>query len=274
MTDYNKKEVTTRDFRPDSIKKALMNNAYNHWSVRYALPIIGIELVSGFLFGFNRIINLGVLFSFLFPICRFGFTVFINGDNFVKKYINKLNKELEIQRENKLKDLYDNLTFYKCNKGMHQLDDFEIKFNNLVDMLDTKFINSQLTYQRYYGIAQDVYLGGIENLNEIITSYKILDNIDIDHIKTNIKKLSKNKNLQNYEVKELDALNRSNDLYNKQNEKIESLISQNSTALLDITTTLAGISEIKRKSNSSASVDMENSMNELQKLSNKLHLYG
>ncbi|MCK7532840.1 MAG: hypothetical protein MZV63_18290 [Marinilabiliales bacterium] len=59
-----------------------------------------------------------------------------------------------------------------------------------IEILNVKFPDkNQLTYNRYYTIAQEVFLSGIDNLNEVLLIHKTLDAIDMDYIERSLQRL-------------------------------------------------------------------------------------
>jgi hypothetical protein len=268
------KEPTSSDFTQKAISKALLNYSFGHWSFRYSIPLILGTLVFGLFFGFSYSLYLCILAILgltAFSLIR---NLFFRADSFRKNYLDLLLERLTSVAEKKLFNLKDDLTKYKHEHGAKQLEQFKRKFETLVEILKSKFDAGQLTYNRYYSIAQEVYLAGIDNLNDVVIALKTMRSIDLKYIDTRISELNK-KDLANKAVqKEIDALQRSKQSYLSQEEKINSLIAENETALTQIDDATVAISEITKSTNKEAQVDMENSMIALTELANRTKLYS
>lgn len=273
MTDF--KLPSKKDFTPGAIKEALFKTANSHWSVKYALPLLGGCAAYGVLFESL----MGALIAAVTVVgisgIRWIYAVFIDAKNFKSKYVKQLQDAITEQIEQKRKDLKKNLLTYGCSQGAKQLVQFQKKFDTLIDILRTKFDEGQLTYQRYYGTAQEVYLSGIDNLNSVVMSYKALESIDIEYMRNRLKYLSK----KDYESdihlkKEFNAIKRGIETFENQNEQIKAFLAENATALVQIDDTTISISQITRTKNNEAQVDMENSMSALTELAKRSHLYS
>ncbi|MFV2014533.1 MAG: hypothetical protein ACC656_03840, partial [Candidatus Heimdallarchaeota archaeon] len=228
-------------------------------------------LVFEYTFGL-LITALGIL---SFSTIRWVYVIFIDSKNFKTKYVKQLQDAINTQIEEKRKDLKRNLLKNGCSQGAKQLIQFKNKFETLIDILQTKFYKGQLTYQRYYGTAQEVYLSGIDNLNSVVMSYKALESIDTAYMKKRLTYIQ-TKNYQNdiHLKKEFDAIKRAVDTFENQNEKIKALLAENITALVQIDETTIAISQITRTKNNEAQIDMENSMNALVDLAKRSQLYS
>lgn len=265
---------TSSDFTQASLNKKLFQYSIAHWSFRYTIPFILGAIVFGVLFSFSYELFLTILFIFGFGCAAFIFNVFFKGDKIKKKYTELLLKLLEEQTEQKLKNLENNLLSFKQTHGAKQLEQFRQKFEILVDILKYKFDVSQLTYNRYYSIAREVYLSGIDNLNDLVIALKTLDSIDLEYINDRLKSL-KDKDPENMAIKkEVEALNRSLNSFKQQEQKVYNLIAENETALTQMDEATIAISEISKSKDKEAGIDMENSMKALAELAQRTKLYS
>ncbi len=268
------KVITSEDFRPAAIQKALFQNSLSHWSFRYSFPAILGAGLTGVLFGFSYPIFLSVLGIIGFSSTYFIFNQVIKSDTFKKKYIDQLIKRQEELTKEKLLNLKQELINNKLDDAAQQLGQFEQKFQNLIEILKTKFDKTQLTYGRYYGIAQEVYLSGIDNITDILLAKKTMNSIDLEYVSSRLARLE-NKDKNNKVVKkEIDALLRSQFSYKMQDEKIGSLIAENETALTQLDEASIAISEIKKSKDKQGQIDMENSMKALAEMASRSKLYS
>jgi hypothetical protein len=268
------KEPTSSDFTQKAINKALLNYSFGHWTFRYSIPIIFGAVVFGLFFGFSYNLFLAIIAIIGISALALIVNLYFRADIFRKRYIDFLMEKLSVIAEKKLHNLKEDLITFKHEHGAKQLGQFKLKFDALRDILKSKFDAGQLTYNRYYTIAQEVYLAGIDNLNDVVIALKTLKSIDLKYIDTRLAELKK-KDPENKAVsKEVEALLRSRQSYLAQEEKINKLIAENETALTQIDEVTVAISEITKSVNKEAQVDMENSMAALAELANRTKLYS
>ncbi|HAZ03593.1 MAG: hypothetical protein A2W95_02695 [Bacteroidetes bacterium GWA2_40_14] len=274
MEDTKNKIPTSQDFTQKAIKKALMDTALDHWSFRYSLPAIAGTGIVGALFGFSYPIFLVMLGILGGSASSFVYNTLFKGQTFEKKYVENLHKIIDKHTEEKRKNLKEDLLEFKNLHGARQLEQFDQKFEVLVEVLNQKFDSSQLTYQRYYGISKEVYLSGIDNLNRIMIASKTMNSIDLDYIDTTLKEVSK-KDQNNMAVKkEMEALQRSRESYYNLKNKIDEILAENEAALTQIDQTTIAISEITRSKNNEAQMGMENSMQALEEMAMRSTYYS
>ncbi|MCK9206630.1 MAG: hypothetical protein M0P66_05915 [Salinivirgaceae bacterium] len=274
MENTKDKIPTSQDFTQKAIKKALMDTALDHWSFRYSLPAIAGTGIVGALFGFSYPIFLVMLGILGGSASSFAYNTLFKGQTFEKKYVGNLHKIIDKHTEEKRKNLKEDLLEFKNLHGARQLEQFDQKFEVLVEVLNQKFDSSQLTYQRYYGIAKEVYLSGIDNLNRIMIASKTMNSIDLDYIDITLKEVSK-KDQNNMAVKkEMEALQRGRESYFNLKNKIDEILAENEAALTQIDQTTIAISEITRSKNNEAQMGMENSMQALEEMAMRSTYYS
>ena len=117
---------------------------------------------------------------------------FFKGDKFFDQYRDHLRQLLDEDTERRRNELQQSLEAYGNKHACEQLEQFQNKIKVFIEILDMKFPDkNQLTYNRYYTIAQEVFLSGIDNLNEVLLIHKTLDAIDMDYIERSLQRLEK-----------------------------------------------------------------------------------
>lgn len=268
------KNPTTADFSENSVIRKLFSYCNGHWTFRYSIPLLAGSAIFGILFDFTYPVFLALLSIAAFLTIGWVYNFFIIGDNFKKEYVRKLHDILAKQTMWKLVELKRDLLEMKLSHGAKQLDQFRQKFDILVEVLKTKFDEGQLTYSRYYGIAQQVYLSGLDNLSDMILAQKTMKSIDLNYINNRLSELNK-ENSENMSIKkEIDALSRSIKSYEDQQEKVKKMISDNELALTQMDEATISISEIQRSKDRKSQTDMENSMKALAEMAQRSYLYS
>ena len=272
---YPSKQVpSSYDFTPQAINKALRKHASGHWTVRYSIPVFLGGVVFGALFGFTYTVFLILLGIIGLGIASWIIQFYFKAKTFKNKYTTFLHNLLQKQTDKKRTNLKKNLLDMKCDQGAKQMDQFQHKFDTLVEILNTKFDESQLTYSRYYGIAQEVFLSGIDNLTSILMALKTLKSIDINYINERLLALDKEKDKSLPIQKEYDALQRSLGSHKEQEELVKELLAENESAMTQIDEATIAISKIERTLDKEGEIDMENSMKSLQEMTHRTKDYN
>jgi hypothetical protein len=264
---------TSTDFTESALNRALSRFSFGHWSFRYSFPILLGIGVYGLLFGYSYNLFLLTLGVIGFAISYLIYNQTIRAGKFKREYTNLLLRALEEKTEQKLATSRS-LVEHGLEHCASQLEQFKQKFEILVDILKTKFDPDQLTYSRYYSIAKEVFLSGIDNLTDILIAQKTLNAIDVEYINQRLKEIGSKDQTSMATQKELDALKRSLASMDQQTAKINLLVAQNETALAQLDEASIAISNISKSKDKEAQIDMENSMKALAELAQRTVLYS
>ncbi len=273
FSTYNKVPDST-DFAPKAIRRALLDYANSHWVFRYSIPLFFGSILFSILFGFSYS-------KFLITVALLGiggiswiFNYYFFADKFKRKYLDHLNQIVADYTQSKLKNLKDDLKKFDDYVAAKQLEQFIKKFEVLADILKTKFNPDSLTFGRYFGIVQEVYLSGIDNLADILVAHKTIQSIDVNYINDRLNKLGTADKDSLVIKKEVEALQRSLDSHKEQKFKIQELMAENELALTQIDETTIAISEISKSRDKQAEIDMENSMKALAEMKERSKYYS
>ena len=206
----------------------------------------------------------------LFALSALGVNYGFRRDYFAKVYVEKLAKQMEENRRNKIKDLMDIMKASDYDEGVDQFNRLTQKFDAFKEILDKKLTRGELTHARYLGMAEQVYLSVLDNLNLISSAIKSMSVIDIEYIKDRTNILEENGD-DNH--RELDTLKARMKLFNQQKEKVHQLKTRNEEAMTQIDVTIVAIADM-RTEDISASLDMESAMDELAKLAQRAKEYS
>ncbi len=268
----NKKSLSNyQAFTPKSIKKALFNYSLNHWSFRYALASLISAIIATSIFGLNEVTFISLIGSATLSALAWVWNYFIKAGQFEEKYILKLRDAIHQKTAQRRNKLSKELVHLKEFKGYKQLEILEKKFLTLIEMLDKKFDRQELTYKRYFGIAQEVYLSAIDNLTTIVLAHKGIHHIQAKEIQARIDLMQK-KNDPTLE-QEMQTLTKRIQLYHAEMVKINKLLIENEEAITQLGATTIAISNIN-VNDAEGKIDMENSMKQLIEITNRSHEYS
>lgn len=196
---------------------------------------------------------------------------FGRGGKHANEYVKRYRLELEHRRQEALQHLLAELKDIGDKHGMKQVELFRQKYRNFVDILNRKLEPEELTYNRYLTIAEQVFLAGLDNLENAAVATRSVSAVDIDHINEQLGNLGNRDDSAAQAQK--NQLQTRLDLRDKQLQRARDLLLLNEQALtqLDhVTTKLATISTKRGR----AQVDLEDAMAELQHMIGRAEQYS
>jgi hypothetical protein len=261
------------DFEEKAIIKALNKSIMDNWLVGASIGAIPVGILTAILLG----TGVGVPIiggALLLGGGTWAWKRFFKGSKFLDQYRDHLRQLLDEDTERRRHELQESLEAYGNKHACEQLEQFQIKNKVFIEIIDMKFPDkSQLTYNRYYTIAQEVFLSGIDNLNEVLLIHKTLDAIDIDYIERSLKRLERQE--QDAATKrERSSLLQSKQQYNDQEQDIKNLMAQNEEALSKLDEAIVQVQDIKRSANNEAQLDMEASMEQLHGIAQQSYKFS
>jgi len=194
-------------------------------------------------------------------------------DYFASRYLEAAHKNLVEYRQALLQTLEQDLAQVKAKEAMAQLDRFTEKLRIFEDVLDDKLDPKELTFQRFMGIAEQVYLSGLDNLRQVASVRKSAGGVDEAYIRNRIKQLKTGGELSKAKKDELASLEKQLELAAKHSGSIEALLAQNEQALAQMDQALAAVADMKTGSTHST-VGMETAMADLQQIASRASAYS
>ena len=267
----DKKQLKTRDFSKPAVQKAVALNTLEHPAVLYPTTISVLGGFAALLMGANPMLLAiaagGAGAAVLSWAVNFG----LRRDHFANQYVKKLHAQMESQRLAREQELQKVLAEVHSEEGRSQFSRVTEKFTTFEKLLSRKLNPSELTYGRYLGMAEQVYLGVLDNLQRVADTLKMMSVIDLNYTKKRLRQLLNASSDNN--AKEIETLRERLDLHSKQADKAQQLLSQNEEAMTKMDLTIAAIADM-RTEGGRASMDMETAMSELQRLAGKAKDYS
>lgn len=201
---------------------------------------------------------------------------FARKKTFASRYIEKLQKKMEEQRKNLLTTLGNQLEYFKTRKGLEgyagqaasQFQKIQNRYESMKAVLQDKLSSGELTYNRFIGTAEQVYLSVLDNLQGISTLIKSADNIDEDYIKGRFSALKKLDKLASADEEEIETLEKRMQLRQKQVDEINDLLTKNERAMTELDQATASLATAK-VAQGRANVDLESAMSDLEDLAKR-----
>ncbi len=270
---FGNRVPSASDFSPKAIRRALKQRAGNHWTTRYSAVIFLLAILGGGLFGFSEVVFVAIIGTMGAGCLSWVYNYYIQSGKFEQRYVSQLQKAIREQTERKRERLKEELLDLDCLEGANQLDKLQAKFECLVELLADKLDTSELTYGRYYGIAQEVLLSGIDNLSAVVSALKSISKIDENYIVERLAELRASASQDSESEKEIDTLETRLAIRRRQQEKVKHLLLENTEAMTQLDQTNVAIADMDTGMGE-AEVDMENSMKELAEITKRAQLYS
>ncbi len=207
----------SRDLSPKTIKQAVLSNA-----VQKPLTVYGAAaafLGSGFalMVDANPLVLAAIGVGATLSAANWLWEYTVKGDKNANAFVAQYRSELEQRRREALRELVAELQALDDDQASRQLELFQQKYENFVEVLDRKLTPGELTYNRYLSIAEQVFLGGLDNLENAALAIKSVSAIDVDRINKILKEQQDSPDKNSDET--IVELNKRRELHHQQNKK-------------------------------------------------------
>jgi hypothetical protein len=201
-----------------------------------------------------------------------GVNYLLRHQHFASRYLESAHETLVAYRAAVLKDLEKDLRELGAREGRSQFERFGEKIKTFEEVLGDKLGKQELTYGRFLGIAEQVYLSGIDNLRQIVVSLRSLGTVDEKYIRQRIGILEAG-DPSAQKTQELASLKQQLDLRSGHLKKVDACLAQNEQALAQLDLALAAIGDMKTGAQQS-DVNMETAMSDLQQIARRARDYS
>lgn len=275
------KSLVKIDFSQDAIRKAVQGKIIQNPVSVYSIALGAVGVVAA-----------GILFpSLLLVICSIGIISFglisiiinfaLRKGTFETRHLAYLNKLLDKQKQLVLTRLKRELKKLSSAKGLkvysgqavRQFEKIRTKFDNFKRILSEKFDPTEITYGRFFGTTEQLYLSVLDNLEDIMNSLGTISNIDDAYIEERMNYLAGLESLEDADKREMKTLTTRKELKQKSLEQINELLTLNEEAMTQIDLSMSTISQTKTKMGR-ASIDMEVARQDLEELINRTKKYS
>jgi len=271
VTDSDRHLPTARDFSEKSVAKVVRDKSVFHPLVLYPGVLSLLGGVSFFLFS-SPVLALIALGTFAIGSGTFIVNFFFRRKGIAANYLDEMHERLRQQTEKSLVNLARELKAYGCMKGVDQIKRAKEKYHNFVEILDTQIYKTELTYSRYLGIGEQVYLLILDNLTRITLLLKSMSDDNVNSVSARLKSLGSQLNMTEKQLEEKKILERQLKRLRDQDKFVDNIISTNEIALAKLDETQAAIASIQTK-HGRASMEIEDVMSELVRLTEGAEKY-
>jgi hypothetical protein len=255
-----------------AIQRQIVRQGLTHWLTLYP-PALGLPLgFAAYLFNVPAL-YLAALGGAALGMGSAIINIFFRGDALSSRYLQELAGQLREQERQALEELRRELEQTRTVSGaedyagqaVEQLDQLRAKVDNLSRLLTEKFQQGELSYGRFLGAAEQVQMGGFDNLRRIVSLLKSVGGIDLDYLEKRLRQIDKLAGLAEADRKEREALIRRRQLRISQLEQVNELLAANEEAMTAIQETAAAVAAMSTNS-PLAKGDLETAIAQLQQV--------
>jgi hypothetical protein len=260
-----------KDVSPKALKKAVVAHSTQAPLTVYPAALSLLAGVYAILFDASSLAIAAMSIGGFLTAASWMWEYFVKGDSHASKVVAKYRSELESKRKAAISLLRDDLQENNDAQGLKQLSLFKEKYDNFLHILSRKLDDTELTHQRYMTIAEQVYLGGLDNLENAALALKSISAIDTGHIQKELNALDR-QNSTKADSKRA-ALESRLALRKNQLDRASQFILENEQALTQLDHVATKIADIKTQQGR-AQVDLEVAMRDLQHLITRAENYS
>lgn len=180
--------------------------------------------------------------------------------------------ELDADGEAKVQRLEAALDRLGADQGVAQLHLLRQKLERLVEVLRHRLDEGEVTYGRYLGTAEQVYLAALDNLNEVVVTLTSLAGIDESYLRRREAEIAKD-GVTDKEAIELATIRQRQAVLLEQRTKVEDLLGENERALAVLDNTSAALAGTRTRGGH-AKLSAEEAIRELEALAGRTGRYA
>lgn len=263
--------------RPDlssaAVNAAVVSRSLQHPTFVYPAAAGALGGLAALAFGASPLLIVGAGIAAGVAAVGFGVNAVLRKETIARQYLAFANAQIAAERDAMLKDLESDLGEAGHKEAARQFERFREKIKTFEELLADKLGPNELTHARFLGIAEQVYLSGIDNLRGIVSAARSTAAIDERYIRERIGALERSGKQSEARERELAGLRGQLKVRGEQAAKIETLLAQNEEALAQFDTALAAVGDMKTGAER-ATMDMESAMGELNRIAKRARDYA
>jgi len=263
----------TIDFSPRAVSRAVMRRTLQRPHVLYPAAVGILGGVAAAVLGPTMLFVAPAVAGSALALGGWGLDFALRRERHAADYLRQLQAALAGRVDETLQRLdseFEKLAFAPGRAQIRQLKDKYAAFETL---LRRKFNPAELTYTRYLGMTEQVFLAGLDNLSRIADTLQGLSAIDQNHVKARLHHLHNDGIESEAQDLEISALNERLALLERQRARIDGWLSENERAMTQIDQTMAAIATLDTAAGH-AQLDIESAMQELKQLADRAPAYS
>lgn len=269
------------DFSTKATSRAVLRETLQHPVTLYSSAVGILGGVATALFDVSLLTSGVAAFGLTVAAGSWAVNYFLRGDAFVSRHIARMQKELDLQRQSLSERLARELEGIEAVKGSEELaraarEHYPMvkrKYDGFETILRDKLSPGEITFARYLGTAEQIYLSVLDNLLEITTLFKSISTIDCDYIERQLAAVEANPKADAADLEEAATLRERRRLLDEQLKKINALITRNEKAMTALDLAATAVSDM-RTQKGRASTDLPAAIKDLEDLARRASGYS
>jgi len=269
------------DFSTKATARAVLKDTLQHPLTLYSSAVGMLGGVAMAMFDVSLITSGLALGGFGVAAGAWAINYFLRGESFVSRHIGKMQAELEAHKSALSRHLAEELGKMKPVRGAEDLAEqaqrqfpmIKEKFEAFESLLRDKLAPSEITYARYLGTAEQIYLSVLDNLVQLVAGFKSITTIDRDYVEERLKIVRSLKQPQPADVEEEATLLKRLKLLDQSIDKINTLVTRNEEAMTALTLAATAVAEMKTIKGR-ATTALPTAIKELEELAQRASQYS
>ncbi|MBI5210583.1 MAG: hypothetical protein HY927_11490 [Elusimicrobia bacterium] len=270
------------DFSQGATKKAVLKATLENPVTMYSTGVGMLGALAIGLFGMTALPVAAAVGGLGIGVGSWLVNYFVRGRSLADRHVQKIYEELLKRRQRLLtgleqtlgkvgRDARGDVRDY-AGQASSQLAMARERFETLKATLEAKLNPGEMTYARYVGAAEQVYLSVLDNLSVMASMLRSVGAIDPAYIASRHKALKALKSPADADRREFETLEERGRLLREKLDKVNELLTQNEVAITRMDQLGASLAELKISSQG-GSVDLDTAIQEMENLAKQAHRY-
>jgi hypothetical protein len=264
--------TSPQDFSPKAVSRAVLRGTLSRPYVLYPVAAGILGVVAAAVLGPTLPFLLTAGAGALLGLGAFGFDYGVRRDKLASDYVRRLHEALAGRVEETIAALHHELEQAGHREALDQLERLQRSFAACENLLQRKLAPGEMTYNRYLGMTEQVFLAGLDNLRQIVDALHSTSTIDVRRSMQRLEELDRASRLSEAQRRERTALLERMDLLRRQRDKVDIWLAENEQALTQMDHVMAAIAAMETATDQ-AKMDMGPALEELQGLIDRAHQY-
>lgn len=266
------REAPPRDLSAQAVKRAVLAKSLQQPHVLYPAAIGLLGGLAAALLGPSLIFVAPAVAGTALGLGGWAIDYGLRKDKHAADYLRELHEHLANRVSSTIAELSEQFEKLGFEAGLDQLASLQQRFGALQELLGRKLDPSEMTYGRYVGMTEQVYLAGLDNLRRVADAQRVLGGIEVDAIRERIVELTRDGIDSHAQDQEIATLEQRLKLREERQEKMFAWLAENQQAITRIDQAMAAIADMDTAERH-AGMQMEQAMQELGRLAAKAAEY-
>jgi len=255
-----------------AVSRAVLGTTAQKPYVLYPTAIGVLGAVAAVLLGPSPFLVVPAVLGGVVGVGSWAFDYFVRREHHASAYLRDVRRVLSDRRRWAIQTLDRELAEVDSRDGLAQLARLQQKYEAFEELLNKKLDRKELTHGRYLGMAEQVFLSGLDNLQRVAHTLGSIKAIDEDYVSERIRAIDALAEPSDVQRAELESLRTRLALKASQRDKVSRWLAQNERAMTQIDMTMAAIAAMDTI-RGHASTDLETAMAELAELAGRAPEY-